>query len=190
MKRSLFFIILSVILTVAPYANASHKSRGYHKGYSGSGSYYTYAKVIDVEPIRRVVEVSTPERECWQEEVHQPVQTRSSHGSGGMLMGGIIGGVIGNQIGKGHHRHTSSLAGAMIGAAVGHDIDHKSAKTTYTEQVSYVDRCRTNYSVHTEERIDGYWVSYRYGDEVLKTRMAYDPGERIRVRVRISPAGD
>jgi uncharacterized protein YcfJ len=52
-----------------------------------------------------------------------------------------------------------------------------------------VERCETRYRSHREERIDGYNVLYRYKGQKYSTRMPYDPGYRIKVRVDIRPAG-
>ena len=38
------------------------------------------------------------------------------------------------------------------------------------------------------ERIEGYDVTYEYAGREYVTRMPYDPGERIRVRVDVTPA--
>ena len=38
-----------------------------------------------------------------------------------------------------------------------------------------------------EERVDGYDVTYEYAGREYVTRMPYDPGERIRIRVDVTP---
>lgn len=40
-----------------------------------------------------------------------------------------------------------------------------------------------------QQHIVGYDVEYRYRGEVYMARMAYDPGERIRVQVTVTPDG-
>jgi len=42
--------------------------------------------------------------------------------------------------------------------------------------------------VSEQRRIMGYDVEYRYRGEVYLSRLNYDPGERLRVRVSVSPA--
>jgi uncharacterized protein YcfJ len=42
--------------------------------------------------------------------------------------------------------------------------------------------------VTEQRRIAGYDVEYRYRGEVYVSRLNYDPGERLRVRVSVSPA--
>lgn len=48
-----------------------------------------------------------------------------------------------------------------------------------------VQRCRT---VDTgRDVLDGYDVTYRYQNRDFTTRLAYDPGDRIQVRVDVAP---
>jgi len=41
--------------------------------------------------------------------------------------------------------------------------------------------------VHSEERLEGYDVTYRYDGEVYSTRTRNDPGDTIRVSVSVVP---
>ena len=52
-----------------------------------------------------------------------------------------------------------------------------------------MQRCTTSDIVREEERIDGYNVTYRYNGQKYRTRMPYDPGDRLRIRVDVRPAG-
>jgi uncharacterized protein YcfJ len=78
------------------------------------------------------------------------------------------------------------VAGAVIGAGVGYDSAARRASTEYREET--VRRCNVSYRNDYEERIDGYHVTYAYNGREYTTNMAYDPGERIRVRVDVAPA--
>lgn len=152
-------------------------------------SFTDTAEVLGVEPIVRHVRVSNPRRECWEEPVvHSSTRSRK-HGSGDVLAGGIIGGIIGHEIGrrvnKGRNKHNATLAGAILGAAIGHDGSH--SKSTTSQQMGYQEKCRSYTDFHEEERIDGYKVTYRYQGGTYTTRMSYDPGRRLSVRVRLSP---
>jgi len=142
-----------------------------------------WARVTHVEPIYRTVTVSEPQRECWTEEVHH-----AGHGStGGTIIGGLIGGVIGHQVGRrinrGRGRHAATVAGAVIGAAVGHGHNSRHGGG----YVDYEKRCQTSTVSHTEERLDGYRVSYRYRGRDYTTHTSEHPGRRIRVRVQLTP---
>jgi uncharacterized protein YcfJ len=83
------------------------------------------------------------------------------------------------------------VAGTIIGAAVGNDSAKRRYGATHssTEYSRPVERCETRMTSHQEERIDGYRVVYRYHGQKYETRMPYDPGREIRVRVDIRPAG-
>ena len=152
---------------------------------------YDYAKVISSQPIMRYVTVKTPVRECWQDTEYYTAYNRPPGAGGSTLVGAIIGGVIGHQFGSGHGNDAATVAGTLIGAAIGNDVAHRRAGVGYGS-VQYsrpVERCETHYRSHREKRIDGYNVVYRYKGQRYATRMPYDPGKRIKVRVDIRPAG-
>ena len=54
----------------------------------------------------------------------------------------------------------------------------------YTNQ----EVCRMVSEYHTEERVSGYRVTYRYAGALYTTRTQRDPGPTIPVRVHVSPA--
>lgn len=151
------------------------------------GAVYDYARVVDVQPIVRVVTVTTPERECWEETREYTVARRAPGTAGRALFGAILGGVIGHQFGSGSGNDAATVAGALIGAAAGADGGRHAShyEDTYARPVR---RCRTNYRSREEERIDGYDVTYRYHGQRYRTRMPFDPGERLRIRVDVRPA--
>jgi uncharacterized protein YcfJ len=154
---------------------------------------YDYAKVVDVQPLTRRVRVSSPQRECWDETRYDdrdygPPRARNS--AGPTLLGAVIGAAIGNQIGHGDGRRAATAAGAIIGAGVGNaqagrrnGYDQPPPPRAYTAQ-----RCETHYREDVEERIDGYRVTYVYHGRRGVTELPYKPGDRIRVRVDVSPA--
>lgn len=183
MKKPLLIAILASLIIIAPIAHAGHKG---HK--SKRASFYDQATVVDVEPIKRTVQVSVPERECWQEEVHYPVAPiDAADAARNVFVGGIIGGVIGHQFGSGRGKDAATLAGTLIGASVAHDRAKHKARAHEYERVAYEQRCRVTTQYHTEERVDGYRVTYRYQGETFTTRLPYDPGNRLQVRVHVSP---
>ncbi len=167
-------------LAVAPWAMAEHE-----------GAAYDYARVVNVEPIVRYVRVETPVRECWDEEVHEgaPYGRHHGHGTAGpTIAGGILGGVIGHQFGSGRGKDAATVAGVLIGSAIAHDRAARRRSPAYYETRSRtVERCDVRYETHEEERIDGYRVTYEYNGRVQTTRMPYDPGKQIKVRVSVSP---
>jgi uncharacterized protein YcfJ len=154
---------------------------------------YDYAKVIDVQPLTRQVRVSSPQRECWDETRYDerdygPPRARNAGGS--TLLGAVIGAAIGNQIGHGDGRRAATAAGAIIGAGVGNNAagrrngyDQPPPPRAYT-----VQRCETQYREDVQQRVDGYRVTYVYQGRRGVTELPYRPGDRIRVRVDVSPA--
>ena len=64
----------------------------------------------------------------------------------------------------------------------GHEVDGLPA--------DIVQRCETRYQDDWEERVDGYRVTYQYQGrrQVTVTELPYRPGDRIRVRVAVTPA--
>ncbi|MGA9341771.1 MAG: glycine zipper 2TM domain-containing protein [Rhodanobacteraceae bacterium] len=143
---------------------------------------YAWADVLRVDPVYDQVPVHSPQREC--EDV--PVTRRDDRGNNaaGTVLGAVIGGVLGNQVGKGDGRKAATVAGAVAGGAIGHGI--ASRDDEYYDDTQ--PRCRTVDRVSQERRIAGYDVQYRYRGEVYASRLDYDPGERIRVRVTVAPA--
>ncbi len=107
---------------------------------------------------------------------------------GAVLIGGIIGGVIGHQFGGGHGRDVATAAGALIGA--NHAARHNSYPGRVVERTVYETNCRSVRPARYEDRIDGYDVTYRYHGRIYHTRMPYDPGQRVRVRMNVEPLHD
>ena len=176
-------------LLLSTSALADRRSNGY-----SDDSYYVKAKVVHVEPIVRIVEVSTPERVCWNETVRHYGQPagRRTHSYGPALLGGVVGGVLGNQFGDGRERRIMTVAGALLGASVGHGVakhhrkhHYQSSARTYRTTERHCDIQKT---VHEEERIDGYRVTYQYRGREFVTRTVHHPGRTLRVRVQVEPA--
>ena len=143
------------------------------------------AKVISAEPIYRTVEITTPERACWDEEVQR--YHAGSHGYTGTAVGAVIGGVVGHKISrnKGRGRDMATVAGALLGSAIGHDISHKNRGGYYTTETER--RCEVTERVSYEEELVGYDVTYRYKGRLFTTRTDEHPGDRIPVRVDVRP---
>lgn len=151
---------------------------------------YDYAQVISSQPIVNYVTVRTPVRECWEEMQYYSVDRYPGNRAGGTLLGAVIGGVIGHQFGSGRGNDAATAAGSLIGAAIGNDSARRSESARYGDEqyARPVERCKTTYRSHQEERIDGYRVTYRYNGQKYMTEMPYDPGQKIRVRVDVRPA--
>ncbi len=168
------------------------------KGSAGSKHYnedrYTdYARVIKVTPVYREVQVSVPERQCWDEQVVHRKPTRHYGGYQSYtphILGGVAGGVVGNQFGKGNGKTLLTVAGALLGGSIGRDASnrHRTHSNRDYRYTTTETRCETRNNYHTEEHQDGYRVKYRYNGRVYTTRMDHAPGRKIRVNVRVVPS--
>ena len=186
MKKLFALVTAAMLMSTSTVVFADHDYRVARN----SQAIYDYARVISSEPIINYVTVSTPVRECWQETQYYTVDRGARHTRGGTLVGALIGGVIGHQIGSGRGNDAATVAGTLIGAAIGNDAARQNYDgDRYERHARPVKRCETNYREHREQRIDGYRVTYRYKGQKYMTEMPYDPGNRIRVRVDIRPAG-
>ncbi|HXP00884.1 MAG TPA: glycine zipper 2TM domain-containing protein [Luteibacter sp.] len=145
-------------------------------------THYGWADVLRVDPVYGVARVETPRQECYD----QPVVRRESSGNAtaGTILGAVVGGVLGNTVGKGDGRKAATVVGAVAGGAVGNNIAHNGDRTYDSTET----RCRDVSTVSEQRRIAGYDVEYRYRGEVYVSRLNYDPGERLRVRVSVAPA--
>lgn len=114
------------------------------------------------------------------------VSVASRTSGGGAILGAVIGGVLGNQVGDGRGRQVARAAGVIIGGAIGHNVSRQRQRQRYGNERVY-ERCETRYRDSYEERVDGYEVTYEYAGRRHVTRMPNDPGERIRVRVDVTP---
>ena len=154
--------------------------------------------MVNVEPIVRNIRVTTPRRECWNETRYEEVRydegPREPHrAAGSMILGGLIGAAVGHNFGHGDGRRAATAVGAVIGTAIGHDNAARReaayGSRRYSESIPRdVERCDVRYDEEYERRVDGYRVTYVYNGQTRTTRLPYDPGDRIRVRVDVHPA--
>jgi uncharacterized protein YcfJ len=147
---------------------------------------YGYADVLRVDPIYQTTIVREPREECFEE----PTTYRERSGgdaTGGTVLGAIIGGVIGNKVGRGDGRRAATAAGAVIGGAIGHDIDKNNGSQPGREYRGTRQECRVVEVERQVREVAGYDVEYRYRGEVFMSRLNYDPGQRLRIRVSVAP---
>ncbi|EKP25471.1 hypothetical protein KOXM_25252, partial [Klebsiella michiganensis] len=85
------------------------------------------------------------------------------------------GGVIGHQFGGGRGRDVATVVGALGGGYAGNQIQGSMQEgDTYT---TTQQRCKTVYD--KSEKMLGYDVTYKIGDQQGKIRMDRDPGTQI-----------
>lgn len=115
--------------------------------------------------------------------------TRDSGSQGGRtaatIVGTIVGAALGSQVGGGSARYATAAIGSAVGGIAGRQI-YDNAHSGYRNGVVTVgdaQPCRAG----ARERVEGYDVTYEYGGRQYVTRTAYNPGDRIRVRVDVRP---
>ena len=185
-NRNILFGLCALALVLPGLAAADHdKGRRLERGR------IVFARVLKVEPIIRFVTVKIPIEECWDE--RRTERTNPPDTGGSTIVGAIIGGVIGNQFGSGSGKAATTALGALLGGSMAQKAAVKRAEREghYDSRRTYVvQRCRNSYDYRKEERVDGYEVTYKYKGDTYMTRMPEDPGQRIRLRVTITPIAD
>ena len=132
-----------------------------------------YAQVVSSTPIKETVK--TPRQECRNVTVTHRRPVQDENRIAGSVLGAVAGGVIGHQFGGGHGRSVATVVGALGGGDAGPQLrgalpDH--ATYTTTQQ-----RCKTVYD--KSDKMLGYDVTYKIGDQQGKIRMDHDPGSQI-----------
>ncbi|HET7778136.1 MAG TPA: glycine zipper 2TM domain-containing protein [Rudaea sp.] len=149
-------------------------------GLPAEGIHYGWADVLRVDPVYdEQGQPAASHEECYDEQV--PVQGPDNR-AGATVLGAVIGGVVGSTIGKGNGRTAATVAGATAGAVVGNNAGQPASGYTVERH------CRQVPGGAAERRVTGYDVEYRYRGELYNARMSYDPGDRIRVRISVTPA--
>jgi len=145
---------------------------------------FAYADVLRSDPISESIQESRPREVC--RDVTTVSGTRYENTTASTVIGAIVGAAIGNQVGDGSGRRAATVAGAVAGGAIGREAAISNSpqgqrRTTRSECEivdDYVER----------KEVIGYDVQYRFRGEVFSSRLSYDPGEKLRIRVAISPA--
>lgn len=190
-------LLASTLVAAMPAQAGSPGYNSHHNGYSVDS-----APVTHVEPIYETVRIETPRRECRTEAVERRARHHGSHRQAKghsytpQLIGAVIGAGLGRKFGSGRGKDLGTVAGAVLGASVGRDInrdhrrrnghhsDYHAADRTYVE---HVEVCEDVSNFHDEQRVIGYKVQYRYNGQDYWTETDRDPGDRIEVRVSVSP---
>jgi uncharacterized protein YcfJ len=184
MKMNKLLVSCAIATAMAGGAQAGHGG-DYDEDYGNE--FADYARVEHVEPIVRSIRVSAPREECYDEQVHYLERPGFLHSNAGLLLGGVAGALLGGEIGHGSGRKLATIGGGLLGASLGHSYQHRYHPPYPREHVSYEERCETIEDVHTEERVEGYDVTYRYQGKRFHTQLPYDPGEELRVGVDVRP---
>lgn len=180
----LIVLVALAVFSLAPGVHAQERDYDRPPQDRGSGDNVkvAWADVLRVDPVYDRVQTSSPRQEC--EDVRVDRREDSGNRAAGTVIGAIVGGVLGNTVGKGDGRKAATVVGAVAGGAVGNNVA-KGDDRYYSDTER---RCRTVQDTSEERRVIGYDVQYRYRGDVYMSRLNFDPGERMRVRVSIEPA--
>jgi uncharacterized protein YcfJ len=153
------------------------------------GSRYGWADVLRVDPVYDETPAAPAQapQPCYEEQV--PVRAAPEDDTGkrtaGGVIGAIVGGILGHQFGKGDGRKVATAGGAVAGAVVGSNV---AANGERPDEPKYTIERRCPGTDNAARRIAAYDVEYRYRGDVYTSRLNYDPGDRIRVKVNVTPA--
>ncbi len=135
-----------------------------------------YADVLHARPVMETIE--TPREVCEEVAVRHRRPVQDPNRITGTVVGAVAGGLLGNQIGGGSGKKIATVAGAAAGGYAGNQVQaNMQANDTYTTTQT---RCRMVTDTH--EKLVGYDVEYRLGDQVGRVRMDQEPGSRIPVK--------
>lgn len=174
-KKHLTFLTLTILATGSAHA--------------AKNNFRDTARVTHVNPVVKTYEHRNPVENCHYEQVayQEAVPTgRKSHT--GTILGAVIGGALGNELGhRKHNKQYGAAIGALLGGSIGRDVSRKPQQ--YVTKYRDERVCNTTTEISVEERVVGYDVSYRYQGQTYTTRMNRDPGDRLQVRVAVTPIG-
>ncbi len=173
-------IWFSALVMALMATGAVHAQDARYPGNGDDNAHYGWADVLRADPVQGVTRTNVPQQQCYDQQV---VQRDRGNSAAGTVLGAVIGGVLGHTVGKGDGRTAATVVGAVAGGAVGNRVSDHGGDYATTQT-----RCREVDTVSEQRRIIGYDVEYRYRGEVYMSRLSYDPGERLRVRVRVDPA--
>lgn len=110
------------------------------------------------------------------------------------VIGGIAGAVLGSKMGGGSGTYAATAIGSMVGGMAGRGIYEQTQRDRYVRPgvVRVCDPEPVNdgygsYSRTGDSRASAYDVTYEYNGRRYTRRMDYNPGDRVRVRVDVSP---
>jgi len=150
-------------------------------------THFGWAAVLRVDPVYDEPGAGMPQQECYEEQVPAGADgDRRDDGKRKMatVIGAFVGGLLGNQVGRGDGRKAATVAGAVAGGVVGNQVARDPPQPQYTVQ----RHCRQTSTAPGLRHVVAYDVEYRYRGEVFTSRLTYDPGDRMRVRVSVTPA--
>lgn len=177
MKIPQSLIALSIairLLTVGGFAVGQYRDGVRH----ADATSYGVATVLSAAPAWETFHTGGQQQVCDDDGYYR--RDNESKKNTGTVIGAIVGGALGNTVGKGDGRKAATIAGAVAGGAIGRHAASDGGG-------SYGANCHYEDTDREERRPAGFDVEYNYKGDVYVTRMSYDPGNRVRVRVTVVP---
>ena len=175
-------LVITILTAGCTTAFAGHKFKHQQREH-----FTDTARVTNVVPIYRTVQIAEPREECYEKEVRRYYHDDNGYNSATpMIAGGVLGGIIGNQFGNGNGKTFMTIAGTVLGGSIGRDVGMKNKRHSYYAPTTET-HCEVINDYREEEELDGYRVSYRYHGEEFDTTLPYHPGKRIKLDVSIKP---
>ena len=112
------------------------------------------------------------------------------------IVGGVAGAVLGSKVGGGSGSYAASAIGSMVGGMAGRQIYDQTQRNRYGQRQGTVRVCdpepvgaygNGGYGNYRTGNATAYDVTYEYNGRQYTRRMDYHPGDRVRVRVDVSP---
>lgn len=182
--RLLTALMLAVALPTAaqypsePYPPEEYPDAAYVATEMAENVSYGYAQVLRADAVVEPVLTVVPEQRCAEPEYR--AAGRDSRATGGTVIGAIVGAALGNQVGDGSGRTLATVAGAVAGGAIGNNLAREPARPDAMA-------CELVDVERSQPQVVGYDVEYMYKGEKYLSRLPYDPGNRLRVRVSVTP---
>jgi uncharacterized protein YcfJ len=131
----------------------------------------------------------------YYDQYGRPVAGSSTGRNVATVVGGIAGAVLGSKVGGGTGAYAATAIGSMVGGMAGRQIYDQTQRNRVVRPgvVRVCDPEPVNdgyygdYSRTGNARGTAYDVTYEYNGRRYTRRMDYNPGERVRVRVDVSP---
>ncbi|MET0290106.1 MAG: glycine zipper 2TM domain-containing protein [Pseudoxanthomonas sp.] len=107
------------------------------------------------------------------------------------VVGGIAGAVLGSRVGGGSGQLVGTAVGTAAGGLAGRSIYDANQRNQQAQrgQVRVCDPVpvSSRTGAYDEGEVDGYDVTYEYMGRTFRTRTDHHPGDRLRVRVDVTP---
>ncbi len=126
----------------------------------------------------------------------RPAATGTAGRNVATVIGGIAGAVLGSQIGGGTGAYAATAIGSMVGGMAGREIYDQRQRDRYVRpsvvRVCDPEPVSSGYGgaygdYRTAGGANAYDVTYEYNGRRYTRRMDHHPGDRVRVRVDVSP---